>query len=209
MNISSTSSFSAAQSVRGQQRPNQQEVLASALKSVGVDDETAADVLSQVKEAVDSLQSDSSANSSDRSAVHSAIAGVLEANGIDPSEVGDTIQASRSTSGPQQSGGPRGGGRPSGPPPPRSAQGSGDEIGSIESALLSADVEEANVNKLLTQMIETISNLTAKGASETSSDSIRAALTKVLEENGVDVEQFEQALPDKLGSNESFFNRVA
>ncbi|MEZ6079726.1 MAG: hypothetical protein R3C56_29870 [Pirellulaceae bacterium] len=73
--------------------------------------------------------------------------------------------------------------------------------------MLSADVEEANVNKLLTQMIETISNLTAKGASETSSDSIRAALTKVLEENGVDVEQFEQALPDKLGSNGSFVNQ--
>ncbi|TWU23257.1 hypothetical protein Pla52o_27930 [Novipirellula galeiformis] len=212
MNIQSASSFSSSFSVgqasRSHQRPNQQDVLASALQTVGVDDSTAADVLSQVKQAVDSVKSGASANNDHHSAVQSAIQGVLEANGIDPAKVGDAIQASRAAGGPRGAGGPQGGGRPSGPPP-RSGSASDDEIGSIESALLSANVDEADLDELLTQLIETISELNANDTSEVSSDAIRTALTEVLEANDVDVALFEQAMQDELGASGSFFNRVA
>lgn len=138
------------------------------------------------------------------------------ANGIDPAEVGDAIQAGRPSGGAQQAsdaqqaGGPRRGGRPHGPPPPpRSSDDSEEETSAVESALLSANVAEADIDELIAQMIETISELSADGSSDVSSNSIRSALTDVLNENGVDVERFEQALQGELGSSGSFFNRVA
>ncbi len=206
MNIASTTSFSAGQAARGPQRPNQQETLAAALKTVGVDDETATDVLSQVQVAVDSVKSDSSASAT-QSAIRSAVEGVLQANGIDPAEVGEAIQASRPTGGPQGSGRKGGPGGP--PPPPRSDEGSSDEVGSVESALLSANVDEADVDELITQLVDAISELTSNETSQVSNDAVRTALTKVLEENGVDVELFEQSLQEQLGSTGSFFDRVA
>ncbi|QEG40915.1 Clp protease N-terminal domain-containing protein [Roseimaritima ulvae] len=215
MNISATSSYAAGQVSRSQPRPSQEEVLASALSSVGVDDETAADVLSQVQQAVESVQSGSSSDGTQRASVRAAIEGVLEANGIDPAEVDEAIQASRPASGAQQTGdaqqtgGPQRGGRPAGPPPPRGGEDSEDDTSSVESALLSADVAESDIDELLAQMIETISELSADESQQVSSDSIRSALTEVLEENGVDVERFEQALQGELGESGSFFDRVA
>lgn len=215
MNITSASSIATAQALHANQRPNPQEALASALNTIGVDSETSAKVLAQVKKAVDAVKSGSSESGRGASAVRSAIAGVLEENGIDPKKVGDTIRASQASNRTEQSGetqrtrGPRGGGRPNSPPPPRPSEETEEETGSIESALLASATEETDVDEVLTQLIETISELTSDENSEVSSDSIRTAFAEVLEENGVDVDLFGLALQDELGSSGSFFDRVA
>ena len=225
MSISSTSSLSAAsssitqQASRSHPRPDRREALASALGTIGVGDETAASVLSQVQEAVDAVKSGSSQNERDSAAVRSAIASVLEQNGIDPKEVGDAIRDSRATEATEQSlgtqrsgatqqtGGP-GRGRPNGPPPPRTNEKGEVEVGSVESALLAANVDESDIDELLTQLIESISELTSDEDIEVNAEGLRKALTDVLSENGVDVDLFELAFQDELGATGTFFNRV-
>lgn len=227
MNISSTSSFSAVSSLkagqasRSQQRPDRQEALASALQTIGVDDETAASVLSQVKEAVDAVKSSSSQTERNSTAVRTAVASVLEENGIDPKEVGDAIRDSQSTEGSErsgatqrtgatrQTGGPRGGGRPNGPPPPRSGEESEDETSSVESALLAANVDESEIDELLSQLIGSISELTSDEDTDVTAEDLRRTLTDVLDENGVSIDLFELAFQDELGATGSFFNRLA
>ncbi|GAA5508178.1 hypothetical protein [Novipirellula caenicola] len=198
MNISaSASSFSSQASATSRPAqgppPKKQEALAAALTAVGVDDSTASSVLSQVEEAVEEVKSSSASGSTSETAIRSAIDGVLEANGIDSEKVGEAIQGNRPP------GPPRGGGR-------KAAE---EDSSTVESALLAADVDETDVDELLNQLIETLTEQQESQSGNVSSESVRAAWTQVLEDNGVNVEKFEQALGKQLGSTGNFFNRVA
>ncbi|WP_052031435.1 hypothetical protein [Novipirellula maiorica] len=200
MNISSSaSSFSGQASAAG--RPAQgppakkQEQLAAALTAVGVDDATASSVLSQVEEAVEEVKSTSASGSgsTNETAIRSAVDSVLEANGIDADKVDEAIK----------------GNRPSGPRPGRGPKPEEDDSSTVESALLAADVDETEVDQLLNQLIETLTEQQESQSGNVSSDSVRSAWTQVLEDNGVNVAKFEQALGEQLGSSGNFFNRVA
>ncbi len=204
MNISSattsfsTTSFSSLASIgnrppQGPSPEQRQEDLAAALKSVGVDDTTATDVLSQVQVAVDNLNSTSASGAANERSIRNAVAEVLEANGIDAQKIDAAIKSNP----------------PPGPPPPRGPKPSDDESSSVESALLASNVDESNLDKLLSEMLDAISKLNPDEASSSSDESVRAALAQVLEENGVDLDLFERALGEQLGASGTFFNRVA
>lgn len=196
MNISaSASSFSGQASATSRPAqgppPKKQEALAAALTAVGVDDSTASSVLSQVEEAVEEVKSSSASTS--ETAIRSAVDSVLEANGIDSEKVGEAIR----------------GNRPPGPRPGGGRKAAEEESSTVESALLAADVDETDLDELLNQLIETLTDQQQSQSGNVSSDSVRAAWTQVLEDNGVNVEKFEQALGEQLGSGGNFFNRVA
>tara|TARA_R110002073_G_scaffold73085_14_gene178844 strand:+ start:10844 stop:11545 length:702 start_codon:yes stop_codon:yes gene_type:complete len=196
MNISaSASSFSGQASATSRPAqgppPKKQEALAAALTAVGVDDSTASSVLSQVEEAVEEVKSSSASTS--ETAIRSAVDSVLEANGIDSEKVGEAIR----------------GNRPPGPRPGGGRKAAEEDSSTVESALLAADVDETDLDELLNQLIETLTDQQQSQSGNVSSDSVRAAWTQVLEDNGVNVEKFEQALGEQLGSGGNFFNRVA
>ncbi|TWU32196.1 hypothetical protein [Novipirellula artificiosorum] len=226
MNISNSMASFSSQASSSNSRPQgpppkNDEKLASALQSLGVDDSTAANVLEQVDEAISLLRSESSSGGTSRAAFKSVVDDVLEANGIDSGEVEEAIQASGvsgaggvtgassvSAAGrPSGPGGPSGAGRPNGPPPPRREEES--ETSAVESALISAGLEESSTDELISQMIETIQELTAEAGSDVSQDELRLALTSLFEENGVDFSEFEQSLGEQLGSAGSFLDRIA
>ncbi|MGB7329029.1 MAG: hypothetical protein WBD31_29380 [Rubripirellula sp.] len=175
--------------MHGPPPPRPEEELSNALSAIGVDDDKAAEILSQVQEAVDAIQSGSTDPSANGELIRDAIGEVLEANGVDPAEVGDFIKANR----------------PSGPPPHGRPPGS--EATSVESALAAANVSEEDIEALLNELVDTISELTSDGTQEVSSEDFEAALTEVLEENGVDVQLFQQAMGGQLGGNGRFVNR--
>ncbi|TWU35697.1 hypothetical protein Q31b_51320 [Novipirellula aureliae] len=218
--IASSSSQASAFSSRPQGPPKNEEHLASALKSIGVDDSTAANVLEQVDEAISALKSESSSGMASRPALKTAVNDVLEANGIDSGEVEEAIQAGSAANssgvsvaggvsgvdGPAGPGGPSGGGRPNGPPPPRREDES--DTSAVESALLSSGLEESSTDELISQMLETIQELTADAGSEVSQDKLRSALTSLFEENGVSFSEFEQSLGEQLGATGSFLDRL-
>ena len=207
MNISSsTASFSSQASSyisRPQGPPPKVEQrLASALKSLGVDDATSANVLKQVDEALSALQSESSSGRPSREAVQSAVSDILEANGIDSAKVEEAIGAS----GPSRSGRPAGAGRPNGPPPPKKEE---SETSAVASALISAGAEESSTDAMISKIIETIQASTSDAGSNVSHDELRSTLTSLFEANGVDFSAFEQALGNKLGAPGSFLDRLA
>ncbi|SMP75843.1 hypothetical protein SAMN06265222_12024 [Neorhodopirellula lusitana] len=213
MNISSSSVSFASQSSAAQSRPqgpppDGKEQLSSALESLGVDDAKATSVLDQVDEAVAALKSDSSSGTASREAIHSAINEVLEANGIDSDSVEEEIRATGATgaSGASESGGPSRSGRPHGPPPPRDDE---SDSSSLESALLSSGVSEDSVDELLTQILDTIGELSSEEGTSISQEDFSSALTDVLEENGVDTDAFTQAMSQKLNAGGLFVDRLA
>ncbi|MGB7329588.1 MAG: hypothetical protein WBD31_32235 [Rubripirellula sp.] len=218
MNISNSTASYASQASSANSRtqgarpqgppPGGKEQLSSALQSIGVDDSTAASVLEQIDVAISALNTETSSGRASRDAVRSTIEEVLETNGIDSAEVDEAIQAAGATgvSGPSRSGGPSGAGRPNGPPPPRPED---TDTSDVESALLSAGVDESSVDELLSKIIETVGELASNSETGITEDELRAALTSVLEENDVDVDSFEQALSSQLGSAGSFLNRLA
>ncbi|EGF28486.1 hypothetical protein [Rhodopirellula baltica] len=159
--------------------PPSEEQLASALQSVGVDDTTANKVLAQIDDAISELQSESS-DGNQSQAFRSAVEEVLDANGIDSAEVEQALRSN----------GPSGRGRPQGPPPPKDDS----SASSIESALLSAGVEEASADELVSQIIDSLEQLAADSDGNATSEEIRSALNSVLEENSVDTEAFAQSL---------------
>jgi len=208
MNISSSSAIFSSQASSHTSRPHGpppkgEEQLASALKSIGVDDSTTAGVLEQVDEAILALQAESSSGRASREAVQTAVSDVLEANGIDSAKVEETIQAS----GPSRAGRPSGAGRPNGPPPPPKNEES--ETSAVESALLSAGADASSTDELISQIIETIQELTADTGSNVTPDEFRSVLTNLFAENGVDFSAFEQAIGNQLGAAGSFLDLLA
>ncbi|TWU03415.1 hypothetical protein [Neorhodopirellula pilleata] len=211
MNISSSTASFASQASSNSSRapgppPRVEDQLASALKTIGVDDSTSANVLEQVGESLSAMQSQSSSGRPSREAVQSAVSDVLEANGIDSAKVEEAIAArgpSRS-GGASRSGGPSGAGRPNGPPPPPKKEES--ETSAVESALVSAGVDESSTDELISQIIDTIGELTTESGSNVSQDELRTVLTNLFEENGVDFSAFEQALASEIGSAGSFLD---
>ncbi|MCM2374208.1 hypothetical protein [Aporhodopirellula aestuarii] len=212
MNISNLNASYASQASSSSSRPQGpppqkgEEQLSSALKSIGVDDSTAASVLDQIDEAISALESDSASGTTSRAAFKSAINEVLKANGIDSAEVEEAIQAG-GVDGPSGTGGPSRGGRPNGPPPPPRDDES--ETSAVESALLSSGVDESSTDDLISQIIETLQELSSESSSSVSQDDIRSALTNLFEENGVNFDQFQQSLSSGVGSSGSFLDRVA
>ncbi|EKK01418.1 hypothetical protein RBSH_03327 [Rhodopirellula baltica SH28] len=177
--------------------PPSEEQLASALQSVGVDDTTASKVLAQIDDAISELQSESS-DGNQSQAFRSAVEEVLDANGIDSAEVEQALRANgpAGAGGVEGARGPGRGGRPQGPPPPPPE----DETttSSLESALLSAGVDESSTDELVSQIIDSLEELAAEADGNASTDQIRAALTGVLEENGVDADAFAQVIASDL-----------
>ncbi|TWT78728.1 hypothetical protein CA13_01250 [Planctomycetes bacterium CA13] len=178
-----------------------------------MDDSTAASVLEQIDEAITSLQSESSSGATSREAFQSVVNDVLEANGIDSGEFEEAIQAggvsgARAASGaggPSGGRGPSGAGRPNGPPPRREAE---SETSEVESALLSAGVDEASIDELINQMIETIAELTSESGSNVSQDDLQSSMKSLFDENGVDFDAFEQSLSEQFGATGSFLDRL-
>ena len=219
MNISSSTASYASQASSSQTRPQNHSILgpppkgggkerlSSALETIGVDDSTAASVLNQIDEAIAVLESESSSGSSSHSQIRTTIEGVLEANGIDAGAVEEAIQAAgvSGPGGPSGSGEPSRLGRPDGPPPPPREN----ETGSVESALLSAGVDASSTDELISQIIGTIQDLTSESSGTVSEDELRSTFASLLEENGVNVNAFEQAIGDQLGSEGSFLDFIA
>ncbi|MDA8745804.1 hypothetical protein N9N28_14320 [Rubripirellula amarantea] len=216
MNVSNSTAVFSSQSSSTNSRPQGppprgEEQLSSALQSIGVDESTTADILAQVDEAIAALKSESTSGVTSRPAMKSVIDDVLEANGIDPSEVEEAIQASGAgrSSGVEGSsegggasgrGGPSEAGRPAGPPPHEA------DSSVVESALLSAGADESSTDELINQIIDSIQELTNQSDSNVSQEELRSILTSLFEENGVDIDQFEQALSEQVGSPGSFLN---
>lgn len=209
MNISNLNVAYANQSSSAQARPQAsppkkgKEHLSAALQSIGVDESTSADVLTQIDEAISMLESESSSGTVSRDVIRSTIDGVLEANGIDRAEVGEAIRAN----GPARSGGSPGSGRPNGPPPPPRQDES--ETSTVESALLSAGVDESSTDDLIRQIVDAIGELTPDLNSNASVEDIQSALNSVLKENGVDLELFEQAIANQFDTVGLFLDRLA
>ena len=212
MNISSSTASYASQTSSTQARPQGpppkkagKEQLSAALETVGVDNLTAASVLSQVDEAISAL----GAGSSSHSKIRSVIQGVLEENGIDPGEVEEAIQAVGGLVADEASSsrGPSGSGRPGGTPPPR--QKNEIESGSIESALLSAGVDESSTDELIGQIIGTIQDLASESSGSVSQSELRTAFTSLLGQNGVNISAFDQAIGDQLASEGLFLDVLA
>ncbi len=208
MNISQTATSFTSQTSASQLRrqgppPGGKEQLSSALESIGVDDSTAAKVLEQIDTAIATLDSESTSGRASRQAVRSVVDQVLESNGIDKAEVGDAIQSAE-LSGIDE--GSRGG-RPRGPRPPRRDNES--ETSAVESALISAGVEESSTDEWIDQIIGTIQELTTDSGSNVSQDELRKVLTNLFEENGVDFNTFEQAFANEFGSAGSFLDVLA
>ncbi|WDQ16322.1 hypothetical protein [Rhodopirellula sp. P2] len=198
MNLSGLSSAvssqtSSTQSNRQGPPPPNEEQLSSALETVGVDDTTATKVLAQIDDAIAKLKSESSVGNTPQ-AFRSAVEEVLDANGIDSAEVEQALRANGPSGTSEAAGasGPARGGRPHGPPPPPPE----DETttSSLESALLSAGVDESSTDELVSQIIDSLEELVVESDGNASTDQIRAALTSVLEENGVDADAFAQAI---------------
>lgn len=103
MDISSLSAVPAVQSSLSVHRGDRQEHLETALKSIGVNDETVADVLTQVKDAVDKVKPGSSAGYGERLAENAAVAKVLQSHDIDPRQVGDALRSIRNRGNSRQS----------------------------------------------------------------------------------------------------------
>jgi Clp amino terminal domain, pathogenicity island component len=220
MNISNaTASFSSQASAsttrsQGQRPPRGEAQLSSALNSIGVDDSTAANVLAQVDDAISTLKSASSSGTTGREAIKSVIDDVLQANGIDSAKVEEAIQTNSlgrasGTHGISRTGGPSGAGRPAGPPPPRRQREDESESSAVQSALLFAGAEESSTDELISQIIKTIQELSTDAGNSISQDELRSALSSLFEENGVDIDAFEQALNAEIGSAGSFFDRLA
>ncbi|MFG0266958.1 MAG: hypothetical protein ACF8AM_17685 [Rhodopirellula sp. JB055] len=192
-----SSQTSSSQSSRPGPPPPNEEQLTSALESVGVDDTTATKVLSQIDDALADLQSESSVGN-DPQAFRSAVEEVLDANGIDSAEVEQALRANgpSGVGGTEGASGPSRGGRPQGPPPPPPEDES--TTSSLESALLSAGVDESSTDELVSQIIDSLEELAAEAEGNASTDQIREALTGVLEENGVDADAFAQAIASDL-----------
>jgi hypothetical protein len=202
MNLSGLSSAVSSQTPSTQSNrpgppPPNEEQLSSALEAVGVDDTTATKVLAQIDDALAELNSESSVGN-DPQAFRSAVEEVLDANGIDSAEVEQALRANgpAGAGGVEGARGPGRGGRPQGPPPPPPE----DETttSSLESALLSAGVDESSTDELVSQIIDSLEELAAEADGNASTDQIRAALTGVLEENGVDADAFAQAIASDL-----------
>ncbi|QDS97867.1 hypothetical protein [Adhaeretor mobilis] len=208
MTITSSSTSYTSQSSSAQSRPQgpppQQgkQQLSNALQSISVDESTTTDVLSQIDEAISALESESSSGSASRESVQSAIDNVLEANGIDTAEVGKAIQAS----GTGRSGGPSGAGRPNGPPPPPKEE---EESSTLESALLSAGVDESSTDELVSQILESLQELNSDESSDATSDDFQSLLSSILEENGASPQAFEQVLASRFDAVGLFVDRLA
>ncbi|QDT10952.1 hypothetical protein [Planctomycetes bacterium K23_9] len=182
---------STGRALQGPPPPPPAQELSGALNAIGVDDEKASEILDQVQEAVSAIESGSSDRSANGKQIQDAIGEILEANGIDPAEIGDAIKSNR----------------PAGPPPQGPPPGSGSST-SVESALSAANVQEQDIEALLNELVDTISELTTNVNQEVSGEDFEAALTNVLEKNGVDVGLFQQSLGNQLGSNGQFVNRL-
>jgi hypothetical protein len=188
-------------------------VFGAALQGAGVAPSKTAGIISQVHEAVQAVRPVRGEQRPEASAVRDAVNGVLEANGIDSAQVEAALAASRPR-GPARSGQvknrpdgpPPGGPPPGGPPPSGPPPGAAPSGGSVESALLSAEVDGDEVDELLDRLIEAVSELTTEQKTADSGDTLRNALTQVLRNNGVDVKRFDTAIQGKLGSTGNFLN---
>ena len=138
--------------------------------------------------------------------MRAAVDSVLTANGVDPAQVGEAIQAakpksSESESGPQNSGGPRRGGRP---PKDGSLRG-----GSIETALFATDLKTSEIDDLLTNLIKAIGTLAADDTSAISQDALRSAVTEVLNEGGQKGQALSKSLQASLRTTGNFIDKFA
>ncbi|MDA8745508.1 hypothetical protein N9N28_12820 [Rubripirellula amarantea] len=197
MNVSSASaSYTGQTSFTGRPQgppPNgKQQAFAQALEDVGVDESTASSVLSQIEEAVAGTSTDGLSGAEGKIAIQSAVEEVLQANGIDASEFDEAMKANR----------------PSGPSP-RGPKPDSDDTSSVESALLAANVDESSLDFLLSEMIQAITETSSNEATGTTPDSMRSAMTEVLQEHGIDVATFEKAFGSQFSSSGNFLDRVA
>ncbi|TWU64703.1 hypothetical protein V7x_02470 [Crateriforma conspicua] len=212
MNISNTNSSlspqaSAANTRTGGPPPNGKQAMTEALQSVGVDQSTASDVLQQIDDAISGLRTDSPSGSVDHQTVQSVIEDVLESNGIDSAKVGEAMRANgpSAASGSGRTSGASRPNRPSGPPPSDEDS----DTRSLESALLVAGVDESSTDQLISQILETIDDLTSEASQGTSPDQIRSAITNVLQDNGVDLDAFQRAVADVVDPSGLFMDRFA
>tara|TARA_R110002049_G_scaffold4601_5_gene32413 strand:- start:589108 stop:589737 length:630 start_codon:yes stop_codon:yes gene_type:complete len=209
MNISNSNVALTNQSSSAHRRPQGpapkegKEQLSAALQSIGVDEATKANVLTQIDEAISVLESESSSGTITRDAIRSTINDVLESNGIDETEVNEAIQSNSAVG----SGNASASGRPNRPPPPPRQDES--ETSTLESLLLSSGLDESSTDELISQIVDTLEELTDDSTGKVSVEDIQSALNSVLEDNGVDVGSFEEQIASTFDLAGLFLDRLA